>query len=60
MSENEKIELSKRILAGIRKAQRELFERKEKLGESVVVGDENGKPVVVPASELLRRMDSDR
>lgn len=29
--------------------------RKAKLGESVVIADENGQPVVVPASELLGR-----
>lgn len=55
MSENEKIELSKKILAGIRKAQLKLFERKAKLGESVVIGDENGLPQSVSASEILKQ-----
>ena len=49
MSEQEKIELYKRIRENIRKAQRELFERKALLGESIVIADDNGNPIVIPA-----------
>lgn len=59
MSEQEKIELSHRIINGIRKAQRELFERKAKLGESVVIADQDGNPVVVPAEVVLKRMNGE-
>lgn len=55
MSDQDKINLSDRITEGIRKAQRELFERKAKLGESIVIADENGQPVIVKAEDYLKR-----
>ena len=55
MSEQEKIELYKRIRENIRKAQRELFERKALLGESIVIADDNGTPIVIPAKDYLAR-----
>lgn len=36
-------------------AQRRLFERKAKLGETVVVAVENGMPVTISGEEALRR-----
>ena len=42
MSEEEKEILSNKITEGIREAQRRLFERMAKLGEKVVVGDDEG------------------
>lgn len=56
MSDEEKIELSDRITEGIRKAQLKLFERKAKLGETVIVADANGMPLEITAEEALRRM----
>ena len=44
MSEQEGIELYERIRENIRQAQRKLFERKAKLGENIVIADENGRP----------------
>lgn len=55
MSDQDKINLSDRITEGIRKAQRELFERKAKLGESIVIADDNGRPVIVKAEDYLKR-----
>lgn len=55
MSDQDKINLSDRITEGIRKAQRELFERKAKLGESIVIADENGQPVIIKAEDYLKR-----
>jgi hypothetical protein len=55
MSDQDKINLSDRITEGIRKAQRELFERKAKLGESIVIADANGQPVIVKAEDYLKR-----
>lgn len=49
MSEQEKINISDKITEGIRKAQRALFERKAKLGETVVVADTNGLPITITA-----------
>lgn len=55
MSDQDKINLSDRITEGIRKAQRELFERKAKLGESIVIADDNGQPVIAKAEDYLKR-----
>ena len=35
-----------------------MFERKMKLGEEVVIADENGMPLVISAEEALRRFDA--
>lgn len=55
MSEQEKISLSDKITENIQVAQRKLFERKAKLGESVVIADENGQPVTIKAEDFLMR-----
>ncbi len=60
MSEQEEIELFRRIGDGIREAQRRLYVRKMKLGEPVVVADSNGMPIEISAEEALRRMNSNR
>ena len=56
MSEQEEI-MCRRILQGIRKAQRLMLERKAKLGESVVYADADGNPYVITAEEALRQLD---
>lgn len=48
--------MSRRILDGIRKAQRLMLERKAKLGESVVYADADGNPYVISAAEALARL----
>lgn len=55
MSEQEEIKLFERIRENIQQTQRELFERKAKLGENVVIADENGQPVTVKAEDFLKR-----
>lgn len=55
MSEQEKINLSKRLEEGILEAHRRLFERKAKLGEPIVVADDNGLPGLITGDEVLRR-----
>ncbi|MBD5179918.1 MAG: hypothetical protein HDT01_01310 [Bacteroidales bacterium] len=57
MSEEEKEILSNKITEGIREAQRRLFERMAKLGEKVVVGDDEGNPQLVDAKEVLARFN---
>lgn len=54
MSEQEEIKLFERIRENIQQAQKRLFERKAKLGESVVISDDNGQPIIVPAEDLLK------
>lgn len=54
MSEQEEIKLFERIRENIQQAQRKLFERKAKLGESLVVADENGQPITVKAEDYLK------
>ena len=58
MSEQEKIILSDKITEGIRKAQKAMFERKAKLGESVVIADTNGQPITISAEEALQRFNA--
>lgn len=55
MSDQDKINLSDKITEGIREAQINLFERKAKLGESIVIADENGRPITVKAEDFLKR-----
>ena len=55
MSEQEEIKLFERIRENIQQAQKKLFEHKAKLGESVVIADENGMPITVRAEDLLKR-----
>lgn len=56
MSEQEEIELFERIVENIRQAQRKLFERKAKLGEDIVIADENGQPLVIKAEDYLKQI----
>ena len=55
MSEQEEIELFDRIRENIQQAQRKLFERKAKLGESIVIADKNGQPLIIKAEDYLKR-----
>lgn len=55
MSEQEEIRLFERIRENIQKAQRNLFERKAKLGEDIVVTDENGHPITIKAEDFIER-----
>lgn len=56
MSEQESIILFSKISEGIREAQRRLFERKAKLGETVITADAQGRPCEISAEEALRRL----
>lgn len=53
MSEEEKIELFERIGQGIRKAQRQMVERKAALGQNIIIADGEGQPIEIPAKEAL-------
>ncbi len=53
MSEKEEIKLFERIRENIARAQIAMLERKAKLGETVVIADANGKPIVISAEEAL-------
>lgn len=57
MSEKDEIKLFDDIREGIMEAQREMLMRKAKLGELVVVADENGLPHTITADEALRMLD---
>lgn len=56
MSEEDKIMYDK-IYKSIRLAQRQMLERKAKLGEDVVYADENGMPYILSAAEALQRLN---
>ncbi|MCM1037190.1 MAG: histidine kinase [Bacteroides sp.] len=55
MSEQERIELWEKLQEGFRRATIKMLTRKIKLGESVVVADENGQPLIISAEEALQR-----
>lgn len=57
MSDQEQIIFFDRITNGIRKAQKRLFERKVRLGETVVVADADGQPITITAEEALRKLE---
>ncbi len=57
MSEQETIILFEKIGEGIWEAQRRLFERKAKLGETVISADAQGHPCEISAEEALRRLN---
>lgn len=57
MSEEEKIIFGNKIISNILKAQRELYQRKAKLGETVVIADAEGRPITVPAEEALKLLE---
>lgn len=46
-------ELSERVLQGISKALRKLVETSAANGESLVIGDKDGKIKIIPAKDLL-------
>lgn len=52
--ENNDKKLSKKLLWGIRQAQIKMLVKKMKLGEMVIIGDENGMPIKVTAEEALK------
>jgi len=49
-------EMGKKILSGLRIATRRLVENAAANNETLIVGDENGNPIAVPAKELLKKM----
>jgi hypothetical protein len=49
-------QLSERILAGIAKANRKLAENAASNNQNLIVADKDGKPVSVPAKELLKNL----
>lgn len=53
MSEQEKIELHKKIYEGLKKSFEDLLRRKAALGQDMVFADENGKPRIVSARQAL-------
>ena len=53
MSEQEEMRMFERIREGIKDAQVRMLERKVKLGETVVIADANGKPMIVSAQDAL-------
>lgn len=54
MSEQEKINLYQRLSDAMRRSTKAMLERKAKLGENVVIADNNGEPMVIPADKALQ------
>lgn len=49
-------DLSEKLLQGIRKALRKLVETSAANGESLVIGDQDGKIRTIPAKDLLETL----
>lgn len=54
MSEEDKDPLDK-LTGALQEAQRKLYERKAKLGETIIIADDDGMPVEISGEEALRR-----
>lgn len=57
MSEQEKIDFRAKLNHGLKRSYDELLRRKAALGQDMVIGDEHGMPLVVPAAELLAKRE---
>lgn len=55
MSEQEFTELSEKIDKGLQTGYENLLRSKAALGLDVIIADENGMPISVPAAELLKK-----
>ena len=53
MSEQEKIELRKKICEGLKQSYENLLRRKAALGQDMVFADDRGMPRIVPAKVAL-------
>ncbi len=61
MSEQEELNLFDKINKGLKQSYENLLRRKAALGQDMVIADENGKPITVPAAVLLaKRLDSNK
>lgn len=58
MSEQEKKDLREKLMKGLKQSYENLIRRKAALGQDVVIADENGQPLIVPASQLLSQFDN--
>lgn len=53
MSEQEEMNIQKRVCEGLKKSFEDLLRRKAALGQDMVFADENGKPRIVSACQAL-------
>lgn len=60
MSDKEKLDLIKKIDEGLKASYEALLRRKAALGLSMVIGDEKGMPITVPAAELLEKYEREK
>lgn len=54
MSEKEKIELSDKLNKALKDSYYKMLDLKKKLGQTVIIADENGMPIEVSAEEAER------
>lgn len=57
MSEQGKINIRTKINKGLKKSYEVLLRRKATLGQDMVIADADGQPIVVPAADLLAKME---
>ncbi len=55
MSEQEKLDLRAKINKGLKQSYENLLRHKAALGLDIITADENGQPVAIAASELIKK-----
>lgn len=59
MSEQEKINIRTNLNEGLKKSYETLLRRKAALGQDMVIAGNNGQPIIVPASDLLAKIEEE-
>ncbi len=54
MSEQERIDMYKRLGEAMKRSTQAMLDRKKKLGETVIIADPNGMPLEISAEEAIR------
>ncbi len=60
MTDEEKLELREKLIAGLEKSYENLLRRKAALGYDMVFADENGMPRIVAAKEALAEYEKQK
>lgn len=60
MSNEEKLRLSESVMAGLHRGYDRMLRKKSLLNRSVIMADESGMPLEVPAKEVLKKYSRSR
>lgn len=60
MSGQEEIKLFETISNGLKNSYEDLLRQKAALGQHIVIADAEGKPIEIPASEMLAKKEQEK